>query len=332
MKYRVLGRTGLKVSELGMGGHEYARYLNPSHFLGDRELEEPVDANELLETQDPRTFLINEAISSGINYFDTTLIEEAQSLGHALETLGKRDEVHLTAEVISPFRRIEGSTKSSLMRAMVSGVEERLKVLRTERIDVFNLHMPEDGYSQEKLGAFIEALKWCQKEEKIGSIGTTCHQPGFLAELIKEHDCFDVVTVPYNYHLKDTKDVLFPLCKDLEIAFVAMKPFCWPYYGVPITYFEPDSPIEGDLSASQKSLSWIMGSPEISTIIPGMNTLAELHYNISALKRTNSTDEGFLERCLNRALSQEGKAILRNLAKDDSVRRDIHFYAKRART
>jgi len=329
MKYRVLGRTGLKVSELGMGGHEYARHLNLSHFRGDRELEEPVGVDELLETQDPRTNLIKEAISSGINYFDTTLIEEAQSLGLALETLGKRDEVHLTAEVISPFKRIEGSTKSALMRAMASGVEGRLKILRTDRIDVFNLHMPEDGYSREKFEAFIEALRWLRDEGKIGAIGTTCHQPRFLAELIREHDCFDVVTVPYNYHLRDTREVLFPLCQEREIAFVAMKPFCWPYYGVPITYFEPESLPEGAKSASQTSLRWIMESPEVCTIIPGVNTLAELKENASAFERDDGADEDILELCLNRALSLEGKAILRNLAQDEGVRRDIHAYASR---
>ncbi len=329
MKYRVLGRTGLKVSELGMGGHEYARHLNISHFRGDRKLEEPVDVDELSKTQDPRTNLIKEAISSGINFFDTTLVEEAQSLGLALETLGKRDEVHLTAEVISPFKRIEGSNKSALMRTMASGVEERLKILRTDRIDVFNLHMPADGYSREKFGAFIEALRWLRKEGKIGAIGTTCHQPRFLAELIREHDCFDVVTVPYNYHLKDANEILFPLCKEREIAFVAMKPFCWPYYGVPITYFEPESQPEGAKSASQTSLRWIIESPEVCTIIPGVNTLAELKENVSALERDDGADEGVLELCLKRALSQEGKAILRSLAQDEGVRRDIHAYASR---
>ena len=330
MKYRVLGRTGFKVSELGMGGHEYARHLNLSHFRGDRELEEPVGVNKLLETQDPRTNLIKEAISSGINFFDTTLIEEAQSLGLALETLRKRDDVHLTAEVISPFKRIEGSTKSALMRVMASGVEERLKVLRTDRIDIFNLHMPADGYSRKKFGAFIEALRWLRDEGKIEAIGTTCHQPRFLAELIREHDCFDVVTVPYNYNLKDPKDVLFPLCKEREIAFVAMKPFSWPYYGVPITYFEPESLPEGAISASQTSLRWIMESPEVCTVIPGVNTWVELKENVSALEKDDGADESFLEHCLNRALSPEGKVILRHLAKDEGVRSDIRAYASRA--
>jgi len=330
MKYRTLGRTGFKVSELGLGGHEYARHLNLSHFRGNRELEEPLSINELLETQDPRTNLIKEAISSGINYFDTTLIEEAQSLGLALETLGKRDEVYLTAEVISPFRRIESSTKSALMRVMASGVEGRLKVLRTDRIDVFNLCLPEDGYSREKLEAFIEVLKWLRKEGKIGAIGTTCHRPRFLAELIREHDCFDVVTVPYNYHLNDSNEVLFPLCKEREIAFVAMKPFCWPYYGVPITYFKPESLPEEVISVSQTSLRWIMESPEVCTVIPGVNSRAELKENVSAFERADGVDENILKICLNRALSQEGKAILRNLAKIKGVRTDIRAYASRA--
>jgi hypothetical protein len=47
------------------------------------------------------------------------------------------------------------------------------------------------------------------------------------------------------------------------------------------------------------------------------------------LENDNDADEGILELCLQRALSQEGKAILKNLAQDEGVRRDIHAYASR---
>ena len=73
----------------------------------------------------------------------------------------------------------------------------------------------------------------------------------------------------------------------------------------------------------------VLGRTGARTIIPGVNKLAELNENISALEKENGADEGILELCLQRALSQEGKAILRNLAQDESVRSDIHFYASR---
>jgi aryl-alcohol dehydrogenase-like predicted oxidoreductase len=55
MKYRVLGRTGLKVSELGAGGHEFPRILSEGRRMGVEELPSP---EERLETQRPRNELI----------------------------------------------------------------------------------------------------------------------------------------------------------------------------------------------------------------------------------------------------------------------------------
>ncbi|MGQ9781345.1 MAG: hypothetical protein ACUVQ8_03705 [Nitrososphaeria archaeon] len=81
MKYRVLGRTGLNLSELGVGGHEYRRWLNPIHFKIERDLK------EFLETQPQRNRLIEKAINSRINFFESSLKEEAESLGLALKAL-----------------------------------------------------------------------------------------------------------------------------------------------------------------------------------------------------------------------------------------------------
>src|SRR3990170_8242565 len=97
MRYMILGRTGLKVSELGLGGHEYRRFLNLRHFPGKRKFEEKVSFEELLETQTQRNKLIKRAIDAGVNYFDTTLVEEAQSLGLALEDLGRRRDIYIAA-------------------------------------------------------------------------------------------------------------------------------------------------------------------------------------------------------------------------------------------
>jgi len=100
MKYRVLGRTGLKVSELGFGGHEYRRPL-PTTLgkWGD------INLKEFKEKQPQRTPLIEKGIEQGINYFDATQPEEAKSLGIALKELRAREDTikqrkdHINMEV-----------------------------------------------------------------------------------------------------------------------------------------------------------------------------------------------------------------------------------------
>jgi len=333
MKYRVLGRTGLKVSELGLGGHEYERILSAAHFVGKRKFEEPVSLEELLETQGLRNELIERAIDAGVNYFDTGQIEEPQSLGLALEALGRRRDVYIAAEAMSPVSKLRDDPKARWREVVLEGVEERLKLLRTGHIDVYNVHTPESGYSRDRFEAVIEGLREIKDQGKIGAIGAASHQPGFLAELIRKYDCFDSVMVPYNYHLQEARDSLFPLCKALNIGVVVMKPFCWPYYGIPFNYFCPADLKTGDFTPNQISLRWILQSPEVSTIVPGTNTIAELEENLAAITKEGEVDEEVLKRCLEVAQSPHGKEKLRELVGQGEIARTrayIRGYAQRA--
>lgn len=202
MRYRVLGRTGFKVSELGLGGHEYARFLNPIHFPGKRKVEEELRPEELLEGQGLRNRLIERAIDAGVNYFDTTWVEEAQSLGLALKTLGRRNDVFIAAETLWPMRRLKETERSRWHDAVSEGVDERLKHLQTDHVDVFNVHTPEADYSRDMFEIIIDVLRQIKDQGKIGAIGASSHELRFLAELIRGYDCFDSIMIPYNYRLQ----------------------------------------------------------------------------------------------------------------------------------
>jgi len=333
MEYRVLGRMGLKVSELGLGGHEYARILSAAHFIGKRRFEEPVGLEELLETQGPRNELIRRAIDAGVNYFDTGQIEEPQSLGLALEALGRRKDVYIAAEAMHPVGKLKDTPRARWREVVLEGVEERLKLLRTNYIDVYNVHMPESNYSRERFEFVIDVLKEVKDQGKIGAIGAACHDVRFLAELIRKYDCFDSVMVPYNYHLQEARDALFPLCKALDVAVVVMKPFSWPYYGISFHHFCPPSLETGGFTPNQISLRWILKSPEVSTIVPGTNTIAELEENLAAITKEGKVDEGVLKRYLELAQSPQGKERLRELVGQGEMARTrayVRGYAQRA--
>jgi aryl-alcohol dehydrogenase-like predicted oxidoreductase len=333
MKYRILGRTGLKVSELGLGGHEYERIPSAAHFTGKRKFEEPVGLEELLETQGPRNELIKRAIDVGVNFFDTGQIEEPQSLGLALESLGQRKDVYIAAEAMSPVRRLKEIPRARWKEDVIEGVEGRMKLLRTKYIDVYNIHMPESDYSRDRFEAVIEVLKEVKEQGKIGAIGAASHQPRFLAKLIRKYDCFDSVMVPYNYHLQEARNALFPLCKAFEVGVVIMKPFCWPYYGISFNNFCPPNLETGGNTPNQISLKWILRSPEVSTIVPGTNTITELEENLVAITKEGKVDEGVLKRCLELAQSHKGKEKLRELIGQEEIERTrvyIRGYAQRA--
>lgn len=335
MKYRVLGRTGLKVSELGLGGHEFARFLPPWHFTTNRKFEEPVTSEELVATQTPRNELIQKAIEAGVNYFDTGAVAEPQSLGLALDTLGRRKDVYVAAETMGPVRMLREIPKAQWRDALMDGVDERLRLLRMDHIDVFNAHEVAGGYSRDRFEFVITTLKEIQVQGKIGAIGVSGHHPRFIAELIRKYDCFDSVMIPYNYHLQEARDALFPLCKALNIGVVVMKPFNWPYYGLPFTHLCPSGLEVGGYTPAQTSLKWILTAPEVSTIVPGTNTLAELAENLATFTQDHAVDETVLKSSLTFALSARGKERLKKICADKEIARTLAYirgYSKRALT
>jgi len=302
--------------------------IDPPTTLGRWE---EIDIEKFMETQPKRNEIVKRAVEAGIDYFDTTWTEETKSLGLALKALGKREDIHIAVMIVPLFRKLEENPKSKWRDIIYEGLESRLKLLETDYIDVFNLFSPENNYSREKFEATMEILKGMKEEGKIRWIGSSSHDPRFLAELIRKYDCFDSVMIRYNYHLQEAREIIFPLCKALEIGVIVMKPFCWPYYGIPFMRF---GPVEGEekspYTPAQLCLRWILRSPEVSTVVPSINAMEELEENLTALVKDDEIDEKILESYLKAAIGPEAKRKLERMLDDPAV--DIRHYAKRALT
>ena len=323
VRYRILGRTGLKVSELGFGGHEYRRPL-PTTLGRWGE----IDMEKFLRAQPERNRLIKRAIEAGVNYFDTTHEEEAKSLGLALKELRVRDDIHLSIMILGLFNKMAESPRSQYRQIIIDDVEEKLKSLQTDYADILTLLFPERNYSRERMAAALEVFKEIKEKEKIGFLGASSHEPRFLAELMRQYDCFDMVMVRYNYHLQEPRDVIFPLAKVLEVGVVVIKPFAWPYYGIPFMRFGPVEEEEGPYTPAQTSLRWILASPEVATVVAGVNSQAELEENLAAITKEAQIDEEVLDQYLKVAQSPQAKEKLRKMLRDPAI--DIRYYAKRA--
>ncbi len=315
MKYRILGRTGLKVSELGIGGHEYRRWL-PHQKLD----------SIFLKTQPQRNKIIKTAIDAGVNFFDTTMIEEAESLGLALKATGKREDVYIAAMILFPFRLLKDSPRSKWRDIMLSGFEEVLAKLQTDHLDIYNILQPEDNYSLDRLRITLETLDDLKNQDRIGHIAASAHNLNFLAELMRKHDCFDSIMIPYNYHLQAAKDTIFPLCKLLNVGVVSMKPFAWPYYGIPFVRFDSVEAKKCSLTPIQTSLRWILKSPEVSTIVASVNSLSELRENLDAICREEDPDEEILRKLLREAQDPLADKKLDKMVTDPAL--DISNFAK----
>ncbi len=190
MEYRILGKTGLRVSRMGLGGIPIQRI--------DRE-----------GTKN----LVRQLKDAGINYIDTargyTVSEEY--LGYALE--GIREHFILATKTTARTRE-----------AMAADIQTSLKNLRTGYIDLYQLHNP----SAEQLrqicapGGALEALEEARAAGQVGHFGVTAHSAEVF-RMALELPWVETVMFPYNIVETQAED-LIRACGEKNVGFIAMKP------------------------------------------------------------------------------------------------------------
>lgn len=245
MEYVTLGKTGLKIARLGFGGIPIQR----------------VDAATTKE-------LIHAMAEKGLNYIDTargyTVSEEY--LGEALE--GIRDKFILATKSMS--RTKEG---------MAADIEISLKNLRTDYIDVYQVHNPNLEQLDQVLapGGALEALMEAKAAGKIGHIGLTGHSLE-LFEKALEMDWVETFMFPYNI-VETHGEELIKKCTEKNIGFVVMKPLAG-----------------GAIEDATLALRFIASNPDVSVVIPGMFDLKEIDQNMAAVEDTTPLSPEELEK------------------------------------
>ena len=231
MEYTNLGNTGLKVSRLGFGGIPIQRI-----------------------TQEEATALIHKLPEYGINYIDTargyTVSEEY--LGIAME--GIRDKFVLATKSMARTRE-----------AMEKDIETSLKNLRTDHIDLYQVHNAPPA--QMKIvtgeGGALEALLEAKAAGKIGHIGITAHEIGTF-EMGLEMDWVETIMFPYNFVELQAAD-LIRKCAEKGKGFICMKPLAG-----------------GAIENAPLAIRFIASNKDITVNIPGMANEDELKQNVAA--------------------------------------------------
>lgn len=236
MNYVTLGRTGLRVSRLGFGGIPIQR-INAE------------EAKVLLDA-------IREA---GINYIDTargyTVSEEL--IGQAIE--GHRKEFVLATKSMSRDKE-----------NMAKDIEISLKNLRTDYIDVYQVHNPSMQQLEQVCaeGGALEALMEAKAAGKIGHIGLTAHSLEVFEKAL-ELDWVETFMFPYNI-VENQGENLMRKAKEKNIAFIDMKPLAG-----------------GAIEDGHLALRYISTNDDVTVIIPGMYTTAEVAENTDAVADTS---------------------------------------------
>ena len=205
MIYRTLGKTGEKVSAIGLGGHHIGR---------------PKDANEGIR-------IIRSALDRGMNFLDNCWDyhdgESEIRMGNAL-----RDGYRQKAFLMTKF---DGRTKDSTARQ----IDESLRRLQTDVIDLMQFHeniRMEDPDRFFAPGGSLEALLEARKAGKIRYIGFTGHKDPLvhlrMLDVAAQHKFhFDACQMPLNVmdaHFRSFGHQVVPRLVKEGIAVLAMKP------------------------------------------------------------------------------------------------------------
>ena len=190
MKYVTLGRTGLKISRMGLGGI-------------------PIQRADVASAK----ALIQAMVKAGVNYIDSargyTVSEEF--LGEALE--GCRDHFVLATKSMARTKE-----------AMAADIEISLKNFRTDYIDLYQIHNPSpaDYEKVQAEGGALEALMEAKAAGKIGHIGITLHSLDLFRKAL---DLPWVETIMYPYNIVENQaEELMAECAKRGIGFICMKP------------------------------------------------------------------------------------------------------------
>jgi len=160
MDYRLLGRTGVQVSPLCLGTMMFGAWGNTDH--------------------DDSIRVIHAALDAGVNFVDTADVyssgESEEIVGKALK--GRRDDVVLATKFFMPMGE-DPNRRGGSRRWIVKAVEDSLRRLDTDWIDLYQVHRPDPAVDvDETLGALTDLVR----QGKVRYIGSSSYSGGEIVE------------------------------------------------------------------------------------------------------------------------------------------------------
>jgi aryl-alcohol dehydrogenase-like predicted oxidoreductase len=301
MEFRKLGSSGLKVSEIGLGGNNFGWWIDEQTSIT----------------------VINHAIDLGINYIDTAdMYDKGNSekfIGKA--TKDKRSQVIIATKCGYPMGDGPNDKGASRYHIMKS-VDASLKRLQTDYIDLYQIHIPDPTTPIEET---LRALEDLVRAGKVRYIGCSNFAAWQLCEALwtsKVNNLHSFITVQprYNAMERQIETELVPCCQAYGIGVIPWGPLAGGFLTGKYRQGE-ESKSDGRLAkptiysnvfteANWKKLSkleafaaerghtvgelaiaWLLAKPWISTVIAGGRKIEQVSANIDAAKWKLTAEE-----------------------------------------
>ena len=313
MKHRLLGRTGLFVSEMCLGTNSFGGTGNP--------MWEPIGGLD----QKAATAMVARALEHGINFFDTANLyaagESEQRLGTALKEVGaKRGDVVITTK--AGFRMGPGPNALGASRQhLLSAVEDSLCRLGTDYIDIYQIHQYDRLTPMEET---VRALDDLVRAGKVRYCGCSNFAAWHVMQAIgiSERERlarFEVVEGYYSIATRDLERELVPMMQSQGVSLIVWGALLggiltgkypkdgtlpsgtrfsggiWMPFDRERTYAILDAmtPMAAgrDVPVGRIALAWLLAQRHVTSVLFGARTLAQLDDNVAAVSVTLSADE-----------------------------------------
>jgi aryl-alcohol dehydrogenase-like predicted oxidoreductase len=306
--YRQLGSTGVQVSPLCLGAMMFGAWGNADH--------------------DESIAIVHRALDAGINFIDTADVysrgESEEIVGKALAG-GRRDSVVLATKVHGRMHDDDPNQFGNTRRWIVQEVENSLRRLKTDWIDLYQIHRPEpDTDIDETLGALSDLVH----AGKVRYIGSSTFQPSqiveaqFLAQR-RGRERFVCEQPPYSLLHRGVEAEVLPVCQRYGIGVIPWSPLAGGWLSGKYTSGDgaPSSsrraqvmPSRFDMSLPENqaklekvralselaersgmtlielSLAFVTSHPAVTAAIIGPRTMQQLDDQLPALERTLDAD------------------------------------------
>jgi aryl-alcohol dehydrogenase-like predicted oxidoreductase len=312
MDYKTLGNTGLLVSRLCLG---------TMTFGGAKGVWKTIGAVDQAGADE----LVNAAIESGINFFDTADVysdgESEQTLGQSLKNLNiARKDVVIATKVfgrVGPGRNDVGASRGHIMDA----IDASLRRLQTDHIDLYQIHANDSVTPVEET---LNALDTLVQQGKVRYIGVSNWQGWKIAKALgisESRNLARFVTLQAYYSIagRDLEREIVSLLEAEKVGLLVWSPlaggllsgkfsrenqkpegsrrseFDFPIVDKERTWniLDAMAPIARahDCSPARISLAWLLSKPVVTSVILGAKRLDQLQDNLAAVDLKLTDDE-----------------------------------------
>ncbi len=281
MEYRRLGKTGLWVSAVCMGGH----WKRIDKVIGAAAEIDPYAGPNKSEDMAPflknRAEVVDRCIEVGINCIDFAGDAEPETYCRVLR--GRREAMYLCYSHPASELRVEENRQT---QRLVDLFEAGLKRCQLEYADVWRLMAYERGgdHSQADVDAMIEALRIAKQKGLCRHTGFSTHDAAWARRLIDTYSSeLELLCMPFmSISLEAPTDSLLDALRQHDVGVLAIKPFA------SNSIFEgdgaPDSPhAEEDDRRARLAIRHILNHPAITAPIPGLISTHQVDNVVAAI-------------------------------------------------